>query len=238
MFFDHGTRVLLVPLFGNALLERGADYAEYGLSGLRLLGQDAGYREMYDAGTRLRFYGSYEEPLESLGLSHIVDFCKKLEEDTAAGDGPLLLIGLFAEDPYERLASISIDFAKTNGRPPDRRELIEAYYGVPVSDLSLYIGYAQHSLFDVPLIATGREDLYATLNPSPALTAQQFREILYDHLVTRRTAEVEYDELSVEGRTALASYVDLYDGLSVGLGRVDPLTQTWIPLLPDDPLRT
>jgi len=46
-------------------------------------------------------------------------------------------------------------------------------------------------MFDVPLLATGLEHLYATLNPSPDLTERQLREILYDQLVTRRAAPVD-----------------------------------------------
>ena len=84
---------------------------------------------------------------------------------------------------------MSVEFATRRGRPPDRRELIEAYYGLDVPDLSFYLGFAQPALFDVPLVATGQEDLYATLTPSPDLTEAQLREILYDHLVTRRTPD-------------------------------------------------
>jgi adenosine tuberculosinyltransferase len=47
--------------------------------------------------------------------------------------------------------------------------LIDAYYGVPVPDRSLYVGFAQPEMYDVPLLTTGLEHLYATLNPSPDL---------------------------------------------------------------------
>lgn len=238
LIFGHGARALLIPLFGSALLERGRDYAVYGLSGLRLLGEDEVFRDLYaSGGVRVRFYGDYRGPFERLGLTHIAEFCRNLEAETAANGGPLLLIGLFAEDPYGRLAEISVRFARERGRVPDRRELVELYYGVPVPDLSVYVGYAQHALFDVPLIATGREDLYATLNPSPALSEGQLREILYDHYVWRRLAERDYDELSAEERSTLAARVRLYEGLSLGVGRIDPATRTWAPVLPEDPLR-
>jgi hypothetical protein len=116
-------------------------------------------------------------------------------------DGPLLLIGLFADDPYPTIARLGVELTERKGRPHNRTELIEAYHGLPVPDLSLYVGFAQPEvLFDVPLLTTGLEHLYITLNPSPDLTERQLREIFYDHLVTRRAAPVDYDTLLPELR--------------------------------------
>ena len=87
-------------------------------------------------------------------------------------------------------------------------------------------------MFDVPLLTTGLEHLYATLNPSPDLTERQLREILYDHLVTRRAAPVDYEALSPEARLDLAEYTERSRGDTIGIGRIDPLTGLWRPLLP------
>jgi hypothetical protein len=156
-----------------------------------------------------------------------------LTEATASGEGPLLLIGLFADDPYPTIARLSVEFAEREGRPPGRAELIEAYYGLPVPDLSLYVGFAQPEMFDVPLLATGLEHLDTTLNPFPDLTERQLREILYDHLVTRRAAPVDYDDLSPEAQLGLAEYAERRKGSTLGIGRIDPLTGLWRPLLPE-----
>ena len=123
----------------------------------------------------------------------MLEVCQDLTAATASGSGPLLLIGHFADSPYEKLAA----------RPAEARR---AYYGLPIPDLGLYLGFAQHALFDVPLLATGGEDLYATLAPSPGLTEGQLREILYDHLVERRAPEPDYEELSREALEELADY--------------------------------
>jgi hypothetical protein len=125
-----------------------------------------------------------------------LEACAALSDATASAEGPLLLIGLVADDPYPPIARLSVEFAKREGRPPGRAELIGAYKGLPAPDLSLYVGFAQSEMFDVPLLTTGLEYLYATLNPSPHLTERQLREILYDHLVTRRAVPVDYDALS------------------------------------------
>jgi adenosine tuberculosinyltransferase len=103
---------------------------------------------------------------------------------------------------------------------------------IAIPDLSLFLGFLQPQYFDVPLISTGEEDLYFTMNPSPDLTARQLREILYDHLVTRRVPEINYDALSEEAQAALAEYNELHSGVTVGIGRIDPLTETWTPFLP------
>jgi hypothetical protein len=233
LVFAHGVSVIVAPGFGAELLQRGVSYTRYVLGGLLQLSNDEVYREMFDAGVRLRFYGDYEEVLDAPEFRPLLDACADLTAATESRDGPLLLIGLFADAPYPKLARLSVEFAKKRGRPPNRLELIEAYYGLAVPDLSLYVGFAQSALFDVPLLATGEEDLYATLTPSPDLTERQLREILYDHLVTRRTPEADYEALTDEAQEELARYVVRYSGATLGVGCVDPLTGIWNPLLPD-----
>jgi hypothetical protein len=87
-------------------------------------------------------------------------------------------------------------------------------------------------MFDVPLLTTGLEHLYVTLNPSPDLTEKRLREILYDHLVTRQAAPVDYDALSPEAQLELAEYAERWKGDTLGIGPIDPLTGLWRPLLP------
>ncbi len=236
LIFAHGVSVIIAPSFGAETLKRGEAYARYALSGLARLPADEVYRGLIDSGVRMRFYGDYEEALAAPHFRSALEACATLTEATASGDGPLLLIGLFADDPYPTIARLSVEFAEREGRPPGRTELVEAYYGLPVPDLSLYVGFAQPEMFDVPLIATGLEHLYVTLNPSPDLTERQLREILYDHLVTRRAAPVDYDTLSPEAELELVEYAERCKGSTLGIGRIDPLTGLWRPLLPNPPI--
>jgi hypothetical protein len=231
LVFAHGVRTILAPSFGTELLQRGPTYTRHVLGGLLRLADDAVYQEMFAAGVRIRFYGDYEEALDTAGFRPMLKVCESLTAATVSGDGPLLLIGLFADAPYPSIARLSVEFAEKQGRPPNRQELIESYYGIALPDLSLYLGFAQAALFDIPLLATGEEDLYATLTPSPNLTKNQLREILYDHLVTRRVSEVDYEALSDEAQAALAEYNERYAGATLGIGRLDPLTGIWNPLL-------
>jgi tuberculosinol/isotuberculosinol synthase len=235
LIFAHGISVIMAPGFGKELLARGTDYTRLVLGGLLRLAEDPVYQEMFSCGVRIRFYGDFAEVLDTPTFRPILQECARLTCDTASGDGPLLLIGLFADAPYPTLARLSVEIAARRGRPPDRRELIEGYYGLDVPDLSLYLGFAQPALFDVPLVATGREDLYTTLTPSPDLTEVQLREILYDHLVTRRIPDPDYETLSAEARLALTEYNERYSGITLGVGRIDPITRVWTPLLPNNP---
>jgi tuberculosinol/isotuberculosinol synthase len=232
LVFAHGVSVLIAPHFGADLLQRGTAYTRTILGGLLKLGDDPVNQEMFDAGVRIRFYGEYEEVLDTPIYRPMLDACASLTSATATGNGPLLLIGLFADAPYPTLARLSVQFAEKYGRTPERKDLVEAYYGLEVPDLSLYLGFERPALFDIPLLTTGQEDLYATLTPSAELTEKQLREILYDHLVTRRLAEDDYEGLTDEALTALAGYYERYRGVTLGIGRIDPLTGTWKPLLP------
>ncbi len=236
LIFAHGVSVILAPSFGAETLKRGEAYTRYALGGLVRLAEDETYQALINSGVRIRFYGDYEEALTAAGLRSALETCAILTEATASGDGPLLLIGLFADDPYPTIARLSVEFAEREGRPPGRAELIEAYYGLPVPDLSLYVGFAQPQMFDVPLLTTGMEHLYVTLNPSPDLTERQLREILYDHLVTRRGPPVDYDALSPEAELELVEYTERCKGSTLGIGRIDPLTGLWRPLLPGPPI--
>ena len=233
LVFAHGVNVIVAPHFGAELLQRGPTYTRTVLGGLLKLGDDPVNQKLIEAGLTIRFYGDYEEVLDTPSYRPMLDACAELTAATASGEGPLLLIGLFADAPYPTLARLSIQFAGKYGRSPSRQELVEAYYGLPVPDLSLYLGYSQHALFDVPLITTGQEDLYATFTPSADLTERQLREILYDHLITRRLANEDYEALSSEALSALAEYNERYRGHTLGIGCVDPLTGLWKPLLPN-----
>lgn len=237
MVFDHGISVILAPCFGAETLKRGPEYTRYALGGLLTLREDAVYQEMFSAGVRLRFYGDYESVLkETLAPEYcypILDTCARLTEETSSGHGPLLLLGLFADDPYPTIARRSVEFTECHERIPDRQALVEAYYGTPVPDLSFYLGFLEPQLFDVPLICTGLEHLYATLNPSPDLTERQLREILYDHLFSRATPPVDYGALSEEAIDRIKEDNERFTEATIGVGRVDGLTGLWKPTLPN-----
>jgi hypothetical protein len=164
--------VILAPSFGAETLKRGEAYAQYALGGLARLPEEV-YRVLTESRVRIRFYGDYREVLTLAGVRSALETCEILTEASSSGGGPLLLIVLFADDPYPTIARLSVEFAERERRPPGRAELIEAYYELPVPDLNLSVGFAQLEMFDVPLLTTGLEHLYATLGPSPDFTERQ-----------------------------------------------------------------
>ena len=70
---------------------------------------------------RIRFYGNYEEALTVAGLRSALETCAMLTEATASGEGPLLLIGLFTDDPYPTIARLSVDSPSARGVHPAGR---------------------------------------------------------------------------------------------------------------------
>lgn len=230
LLFSLGTSAILAPCFGYGLLKRGEYYTRGMVDALLKLGDDPLNREMFGEGVRISFYGDHEEVLDTPALRPMLAASRELEERTSDNAGPLLMLGLFADSPYERLARLSVDFARKHRRPPVRAELVREYYGVEVPDLSLYLGFAQPAVFDVPLVATGQEDVYATLNPSPEVTERQLREILYDHLISRRVEDADYESLPEDSLRRLEAYNRAVQGRTLGIGRVDPETGLWSPL--------
>ena len=231
MVLDHGVEAILAPSFGEWNLKRGPRYVRHALGGLLQVASDEVYQGLFRRGVRLRFYGNYNEALQEPEYRPMIEACEKIMAATAGGDGPLVLLGLFADSPHETIAGLAVELFQRDDRVPDRRALIEAYYGVPVPNLSFYVGFEQPQLFDVPLLTTGLEDLYYTLNPTPEFDEVQLREILYDHLVTRRVPEVDYEKLPEEAKSRIAEEGGRIG--TVGLGRVDPLTGLWRPVLPE-----
>ncbi|MEW6635439.1 MAG: hypothetical protein AB1425_01340, partial [Actinomycetota bacterium] len=63
--FSHGVSAIIAPHFGAELLQRGPEYTRTVLGGLLRLGDDQINREMFEAGVRIRFYGDYEEVLDT-----------------------------------------------------------------------------------------------------------------------------------------------------------------------------
>lgn len=231
LVFEHGVRVLLAPSFGIETLKRGESYTRAALRGLMLLAEDDLYSRMISSGVKIDFYGDYRKVLDTSEYRPVLETLDGLVESSVDGDGPLLLFGLFADDPHPVLARLSVEFAEREGYPPSREQLIKCYYGHPVPDLGLYIGFERPEMFDVPLVTTGLENLYFTLTPSPDLSEHQLREILYDHFITRRQPPPNYEDLSQEARQRLARYHKAYQGATIGVGEFDRQTALWKPRL-------
>ncbi len=84
----------------------------------------------------------------------------------------------------------------------------------------------------MPLIASGEEDLYFTISPSPYMNQKQFRQILYDHLYTRRVSDPDYAKLSVQELQDLRNLYSKHPDYTFGIGEL--VHGIWFPQSPSE----
>jgi tuberculosinol/isotuberculosinol synthase len=138
-----------------------------------------------------------------------------------------LFFGVFADEVTETIARLSVEHYLAQGSIPDKQTLIRKYYGEELAPVSLFIGFDKFSVFDMPLLATGEEDLYFSLSPSPYMTPHQLRAILYDHLYIRRAPEPDYTKLSAAELDWLRAYYRKNKDYAFGVGKLK--FNLWIP---------
>jgi tuberculosinol/isotuberculosinol synthase len=237
LLFDHGLGTLLTPVFGPDLVQRGEGYMQIAADGLARLTIHPDFLSFYDAyGVRVRFYGDHRKFLGPTPYAYLSGLFDDVTARTLAHSRYRLFFGLFAHDATEAVAEIAIRCYQEQGRPPNKRQIVEAYYGEYVGPVDLFIGFDKPSAFDMPLVATGTEDLYFTVSPSPYLTQRQLRDILYDHLYTRR-GERDYSEMGPPEWDLMADFYEanMERTLGVGTNRAGvwyPLPQVRLPSAP------
>jgi tuberculosinol/isotuberculosinol synthase len=230
LFFDHGVDTLLTPVFGPDLLERGEEYRSIIEPGLLWLSQNEDLLNFYDAyDVRVRVYGDARRYLHRTPYAHVLETFEDLGARTSQHGSHRLFFGICAHDAAETVAAIGVDFYRERGRLPNKREIVEAYYGEYLPPVDLFIGFDRLAVFDMPLIATGSEDLYFTVSPSPYLGEQTLRSILYDHVFARRIDDANYEELSAEDWETLKEFYALNRGHVLGIGSRDVNGKYWYP---------
>ena len=229
MFFNHGIDTLLTPIFGPDLLERGEEYARMATEGLVLLATDPRFLEFYrECDVRVRFYGDYRSFFASTPHSYVSGIFDQLTARTASHGRHRLFFGVCAHDATETVGELAVQYHSEHGCLPDKRTLVELYYGEYVDPVSLFIGFDKPCAFDMPLVATGSEDLYFTVRPSPYLSSSQLRAILYDHLYSRRTGEEDYASLEAGEWHAMKEFYRANADCTLGVGT--RVGQIWYPL--------
>ena len=231
MLFDHGIDTLLAPVFGRELMRRGDEYTQrVGIDGLVRTATDENYREFfarYDI--RVRFYGDYRYVLTGTRYEYALQSIYEVTEATKNNNRFRLFFGVFADEVTETVARLSVEHFLAEGSIPDKGTLIRKYYGEDMPPVSLFIGFDRFSVFDMPLLATGEEDLYFSLSPSPYMTQHQLRRILYDHLYIRPTPEPDYQTLTAEELGWLRDYYRRHKDHAFGTGKLQ--SNLWIPEL-------
>ena len=231
LFFDHGIETLLTPVFGPDILERGGEYNRVVEQGLLWFAQNQDFVEFYEAyDVRVRVYGDAWRYFLDTPYAPALEAYDELARCTASHHRYRLFFGVCAHDPAETVAEIGVRFYQEHGHLPDKRRIVEAYYGEYVAPVDFFIGFGPPAAFDMPLIATGSEDLYFTVSPSPYLDARTLRAILYDHLYARRVDDADYAVLSSQDWQTLAEFYKLNHGRVLGLGRGHASGSFWYPL--------
>ncbi len=230
LIFDHGVDTLLSPMFGFDLMERGEVYIErVGADGLARLASHPDFLAFYEEyGVRVHFYGDYRRVLAGTPFAYLSELFDQIAERTAKNDRCRLFYGVFANDAAETTAALAVDYFQRHGKSPDRKALVEMMYGEQVEPVSFFIGFDRFSAFDMPLLATGNEDLYFTVGPSPYLDREQLRRILYDHLYARHIDEQDYASMPRKDLDWMLAFYEHNRGRTLGIGAVRG--GIWYPL--------
>jgi adenosine tuberculosinyltransferase len=229
MLFDHGVRTILAPVFGRELMRRGDEYTRrVGMDGLVRTATDRNYREFFEKyNVKVRFYGDYHDVLKGTQFESVLGSLYEVTEATKDNTGFNLFFGIFADEATETIARLSVEHYLAHSAVPDKATLIRKYYGDDLPPVSLFIGFDKFSIFDMPLLATGEEDLYFSVSPSPYMTERQLRAILYDHIYIRRTPEPDYTKMSTDELDWLREYYRANKDLTLGVGKLK--FDLWLP---------
>ena len=230
LFFDHGIDTLLTPVFGPDILARGEGYDELIRDGLSWFARGQDFLDFYDAyDVQVRVYGDYRGYLEPTPYAEVIQDFATIEQRTASHSRYRLFFGVCAHDAAETVAEIGLRFHQMHGRLPDKREIVEAYYGEYVALVDFFIGFDKFAAFDMPLVSTGNEDLYFTVAPSLYLNVRQLRTILYDHIYARPKDESSYTTMTEADWAAMREFYRVNTENTFGIG-IQHRMGIWYPL--------
>ncbi len=221
MLFDHGLDTILAPVFGGDILSRGEEYMSQIGSSMSSLAEHPEFLSFYENyGVRVRFYGDYRKEFSRTSYADILCTFDEITQKTAENGPYRLLYGVFASDVTENIAELAIKFHDHAGHIPNRRELIELYYGEYIERASIFIGFEKFSVFDYPMLSWGGESLYFTVAPSLYMNERQLRNILYDHIYLRPLDEPDYLNMSQENFEAMRRFYQMERETTLGVGEV------------------
>lgn len=230
LLFDHGIETVLAPVTVPGIFERDSAYQRLIEPGFLWFCQNLAMVEFYRAyDVRVRIYGDTIRYFAETPYTYLLDAFADLTQQTADHQKRCLFYGIYTYDPIETVADIGVRFYLEHGRRPERREIVEAYYGEYVEPVSIYIGCDRPVVFDYPVNPTGQEDLYFMVNPSLYLDQETLRAILYDHLYMRPVS-ASYSDLGAAEREALAGFYRHNQGRVLGIGQKHPSDSLWYPV--------
>lgn len=229
LLFEHGIEIILAPVFGRELMRRGDAYTRrVGIDGLVRTATDRHYREFFEQyDVKVHFYGDYQDVLTGTDYEYALKSIYDVTEATRDHTRFQLFFGVFADEVTDTLARLSVEHYLAENSIPDKQTLIRKYYGEDMPPISLFIGFDKFSVFDIPLVTNGEEDLYFSISPSPYMTQNQLRAILYDHLFVRTVPEPDYTKLNDEEIQWLRNYYRNNRDSAFGVGKLK--FNLWVP---------
>lgn len=232
LFFDHGVDTLLTPVIGPEILATRDGYMQkIGGEGLARIVTHPAFLSFYEEyGVRARFYGDYKKHLLNTPYENLSNLFESLVDTTCQNNRFRLFFGAFADNlnATTTVAELAIKYYQEYGKIPNRKDLVEMYYGEYVDKANIFIGFDRLAAFDYPLINWGEEDLYFTVSPSLYLDKFQLRCILFDHIYTRRTPECTYESMTQEKFKAVQEYYRNNINNIIGVGKI--YNGFWIPI--------
>lgn len=234
--FDHGIDTLLSPVFGSELFSRGDEYTkEIGVGGMVRLSSHPDFLSFYkESQVRVHFYGGYDQQLAQTPFDYVIDLFNRARQQTIANKKHRIFYGVFANDATDKIAELSVKYFQNTGKMPTSAELIPEYYGEYVNPVTMFIGFDKFSVFDYPLLNCGEENLYFTIAPSPYLNAKQLRMILYDHIYSRRSEEIDYTKMTKQDVLFMRNFYHTNGENTLGVGELRG--GIWYPILqPSNP---
>ena len=233
LFFDHGVDTLLTPVIGPEILAtRDAYMQKVGGEGLARLVTHPEFVSFYDEyDVRVRFYGEYHANLAHTPYEYLSDLFDGIAQQTSQHKRFRLFFGAFADNlnSTQVAANYAIESYKKHGMIPDRKAIVEMYYGEYIEKADVFIGFDRLAAFDYPFLNSGGEDLYFTAAPSMYMNAAQLRNILYDCIYTRRALDPDYGDFSPGELQDLRNFYVQSHEYTLGTGEL--LHGIWTPSL-------
>ena len=231
LFFDHGIETLITPVIGPEILATRNEYMQkIGGEGLARIATHPTFLSFYkDYDVKVCFYGDYRKHLMNTPYEHLSDLFDSISDTTSNHNQFRLFFGAFADNLNATtvVSELAVQYYQEHGKVPDRKTIVEMYYGEYVNKANIFIGFDRLAAFDYPLINWGEEDLYFTTSPSLYFDKYQLRNILFDHLFTRRTPEREYETLTQEEFKCIQEYYRNNVDSIIGIGKL--YHGLWIP---------
>ena len=239
LLFDHGLKTLLLPAFNPHLMARGSHYLKMMGEALPQLTSHPRFLDLYRSyEVRVRFYGDHRQCLADTPYAHMSQKFDNLTAQTLAHDKHHLFFGVCAHDASETLAALAIAYYQVHGQTPDKRTLVEMYYGEYIPPANIFISSGKPHASDMPLMTAGKEQLYFSVAPAFYMDQSQLRAILYDYLYTRTVKRSDYEALQSEDWAKLREFFQANLGKTLGVGAKKKAWDMWHPLpqvtIPDE----